>query len=169
MASSSDCISLYRPLFSLLIRPLCFLSVRAAFHLLQLFTDLSPPLGSDDPVFLFTLFAKLPFVLPFVPLVSPQSFPCPCPRLSSSCLLFPSFVMISPLASLLLSSLPVFPPDPSSSVVSGVLLGNDIYTHKPMHLHVEAGVSKGKTDHALFAGVNTLPEASASGNESFHL
>ena len=35
-------------------------------------------------------------------------------------------------------------------------------------LHVLAH-SRRKGDHALFAGVNTLPEASAEGNESFHL
>lgn len=32
-----------------------------------------------------------------------------------------------------------------------------------------AGASRRKGDHALFAGVNTSPEASAEGNESFHL
>lgn len=38
-----------------------------------------------------------------------------------------------------------------------------------MHTHPCATESKRKGDHALFAGVNTLPEASAVGNESFHL
>lgn len=95
----------------LLIHPLLSLSVRAAFHLLQLPPDLSTFLNSNDPV---SFAEPPPPPCPARPLSSPPIFLCPhcvsCVSVLSwtlfsslRCLLFPLFSLISPVTSLLSS------------------------------------------------------------------
>lgn len=135
------------------------------------------------PIFLY------PHSVSCVPVLSWTPFPS---LLLSFCLLFPPFSLISPVTSLLFSyALPcslftthVSPWSlPLSLQFLALLLAqrHNACTHTDTHtltrvcVHTRSTCSniarevERKADHALFAGVNTLPQASAEGNESFHL
>lgn len=94
------------------------------------------------------------------------------PRLPRSCFPLPFIVFVFsthvlPWSSPLYSSSCYVGAKTQTSTVSRA--HTRILRYVCMHTHPCATESKRKGDHALFAEVNTLPEASAVGNESFHL